>query len=160
MTTIAVDLKKGVMAADRRVVTASSYYHADKIFRIGHSLFGTAGNGMQCLAFIEWAKSKRIPAQLHKLIGEYDREGIIIAELNPYGIFLWDGWGFPERVRDPFLAVGSGGMAALEAMRHGMSAEDAIKRAMAHDECTGGEVQVCYLDEPITKRRRKNGASK
>lgn len=160
MTTIAVDVRKGVMAADRRVVTHSSYYHADKIFRIGASLFGTAGHGMQCLAFIEWVKGRRIPGQLHKLMGEYDREGISIVELNPYGVFLWDGWGFPERVWDQQLAVGSGGMAALEAMRHGLSAEDAVKRAMGHDEATGGEVQVCYLDEPTTKRKRKNAAGK
>jgi 20S proteasome alpha/beta subunit len=160
MTTIAVDLRAGVMAADRRVVTSSSYYHADKIFRIGASLFGTAGHGMQCLAFIEWLKSRRIPAQLHKLMGDYDREGIIIAELNPLGIFIWDGWGFPEKVRDDVIAIGSGGMAALEAMRHGVSAEDAVRRAMAHDECTGGEVQVCYLDEPPLKIKAPNGRRK
>lgn len=144
------------MAADRRVVTAGSYYHADKIFRIGHSLFGTAGAGMQCLAFIEWVKGRRNPLHLHKLMGEHDREGIIILELNPFGIFVWDGWGYPEKVLDSQIAVGSGSMAALEAMRHGASAEEAVKRAMTHDEATGGEVQVCYLDEPqIKKRTRK-----
>lgn len=163
MTTICVDASNGVMAADRRVVTASSFYNADKIFRVGHSLFGTAGSGMQCLAFIEWVKGKRNPLLLHKLMGEYDREGIIILELNPLGIFVWDGWGYPERVvNDRFMAVGSGSMAALEAMRHGATAEEAVKRAMAHDESTGGEIQVCYLDEPTIpiKKRRKNNAQK
>lgn len=163
MTTICVDAKEGVMAADRRVVTAGSFYNADKIFRINGSLFGTAGNGMQCLAFIEWVKGKRNPILLHRLMGDYDREGIIIVELNALGIFIWDGWGYPERVvHDRFMAVGSGGMAALEAMRHGATAEEAVKRAMAHDESTGGDIQVCYLDEPtiLTKKRTKKYAAK
>lgn len=154
MTTICVDVKNGVMAADRRVTGPLSFYHADKIFRVGHSLFGTAGAGMQCLAFIEWVKGRRNPLQLHKLMGDYDREGIMVLELNPFGCFIWDGWGFPERILDPYVAVGTGGQAALEALRHGVSAEEAVKRAMTHDECTGGEVQVCYLDEPQIKPKR------
>lgn len=155
MTTVAIT--REAMAADTRVIAGGSFYHANKIFRIGQSLIGTAGDGFACLAFVEWFKSPRRNAQtLHKMFAEQDRDDILIAELNPSGIYLWNGWGFPERINDPYFAIGSGGMAALEALRNGLDPDDAVRRAMAHDESTGAPVQLEYLLPPeLTKRKRR-----
>lgn len=157
MTTIAFN--RECIAADTRVITGGSYYHADKIFRVGNSLLGTAGDGDACLIFVEWFKSpKRNPLQLHKLLGEgFERCDIHIAEINPGGIYLWSGWGVGEKINEPFYAIGSGGTAALEAMRNDHSPEEAVKRAIAHDENTGSPVQVEYLLPPelLPKRKRR-----
>ena len=155
MTTIAVT--REAMAADTRVVNGGSFYHANKIFRIGQSLIGTAGDGFACLAFVDWFKSpRRNPQVLHKMFAELDRSEILIAELNPSGIYLWNGWGYPERINDPYYSIGSGSMAALEALRNGLDPDDAVRRAMAHDENTGAPVQLEYLLPPeLTKRKRR-----
>lgn len=157
MTTVAIT--REAIAADTRVVTGSSFYHAPKIFRAGQSLLGTAGAGFACLAFVEWFKSpRRNPQVLHKIFGEYDRDDILIAELNPSGIFLWDGWGYPERINDSFYSIGSGAMAALEAMRSGADPDDAVRRAIAHDENTGSPVQIEYLLPPeLSPKRKRRG---
>lgn len=157
MTTVAIT--REAIAADTRVVTGSSFYHAPKIFRVGQSLLGTAGAGFACLAFVEWFKSpRRNPQVLHKIFGEYDRDDILIAELNPSGIFLWDGWGYPERINDSFYAIGSGAMAALEAMRNGSDPDDAVRRAVAHDENTGSPIQIEYLLPPgLSPKRKRRG---
>lgn len=156
MTTIAVN--RECIAADTRVINGGPFYHAPKLFRVGQSILGTAGDGFGCLAFVEWFKSpRRNPATLHKMFVEYDRNDVLIAELNPGGIYLWNGWGYPERINDPMYAIGSGSMAALEAMRNGATPEDSIKRAQAHDEATGAPVQVEWLLPPelLPRRRRK-----
>jgi len=53
--------------------------------------------------------------------------------------------------------VGSGAQAALEALRCDKGLEESVVRAMDHDEYTGCEVQVMYLDQPglPAKRGRK-----
>lgn len=158
MTTIAVCKTEGVMAADTRVVTGGSFYHATKIFRIGDHLWGTAGAAFPCLAVIEWLKSpKRSPFLLHRAFADQDRDDVLLVGLGPEGICLLNGWGVFETVLDDKLAIGSGGTAALEAMRSGATAEEAVRRAMSHDECTGGHVQVEYLLPPelLPKRRKR-----
>lgn len=156
MTTIAAN--RECLAADTRVVNGSSYYHAPKIFRIGNSLLGTAGDGFACLAFVEWFKSpRRNPQTLHKMFAELDRDAIWIVELNPSGIHFWNGWGYPETIMDECFAVGTGGMAALEAMRSGKTPEEAVSRALAHDENSGPPIQVEWLLPPelLSKRKRR-----
>ena len=156
MTTLAVN--RECMAADTRVVTGGSYYHAPKIFRIGTSILGTAGDGFPCLAFVDWFRSpQRKPLVLHRIFNDYDRDSIWIVELNPGGIHFWNGWGYAEKILDEFFAVGSGGQAALEAMRHGLTPEEAVARATTHDENTGAPVQVEYLLPPELTRRKRRG---
>lgn len=157
MTTVAVN--RECIAADTRVITGGSYYHAPKLFRIGQSILGTAGDGFACLAFVEWFKSpRRNPGVLHKMFAEHDRDSIIVAELNAGGIYLWNGWGFAERLNDPYYAIGSGSMAALEAMRHGLDPEEAVRCATAHDESTGSPIQIEYLLPPeLAPKRKRRG---
>lgn len=148
MTTIVCN-RRG-MAADRRVVRHGSFYPAQKIFRVRDSLIGTAGHGDACLVFVEWFRRlRRKPADLHAILGGETsmewRDEIEIIELNRRGIFHWTGWGYGEKVLADSFAVGTGGMAALEALRGGKSLKAAIEAAIGHDENTGCGVQVEML---------------
>lgn len=147
MTTIAVNHLE--MAADTAVVNGGPLYHADKVFRIGNSILGTAGDGFMCLAFVEWFKGRRSMYGLHKMIPMDYRSDISIIELKPGGIYLWDGWGVPEKLNEKFYAIGSGSMVAVEAMTRGASPEEAVKSATRWDENTHAPIQVERL-----KRRR------
>ena len=154
MTTIVANLEG--MAADQRVsVDGAPHYKAAKIFRIGDSLFGTSGDGMMSLLMIDWLRkgAKNRPA-LYKLWGDYERSAFWILELNPSGLYLWDGWAIPEKLEDARYAIGSGAMAAMAALDGGASLEDSVKRAIGLDQYSGDPVQVEWLLPPELKRRR------
>lgn len=168
MTTIIAD-REG-MAADVRVTGGSSYWHAPKIFRVEdkngrESLFGTAGDGFMTLVMIEWLRSAaRDRAKLYENWTEHtDRDDIMLVELNPDGLFVWTGWGLPEKLLDDVMAIGSGGMAALAAYHSGKSLEESVLQAIRQDEYTGvqprGEPQVEWLVPQELKRasRRTKG---
>lgn len=148
MTTIAVNLQE--MSADTAVVNSGPLYYADKLFRIGVSIFGTAGDGYMDLAFIEWVKSsRRSPQSLQKQIPIEHRNDILCVELRPGGIYLWNGWGYGERIHGKFYAIGSGSMVAMEGLYRGDTPAEAVKAAMRWDENTGGPIQTERL-----KRKR------
>jgi hypothetical protein len=155
MTTIVANLE--CMAADSRVsVEGGPMYHADKIFRIGDSLFGTAGDAMMGLLMIDWLRGMRKNRlALYKLWTDYERSCFTLLELNSTGLYLWDGWAIPEKLKDSRYAVGSGAMAAIAALDSGRSPEDAVKAAMQQDVYTGNPVQVEYLLPPELTRRKR-----
>ena len=146
------------MAADRRVTNPGAYYPADKIFRIGHSLFGTAGDGFMSLVMIEWLKSNQRTSR-HALYRNWnentDKDEVWLLELNPHGIFLWNGWGVPEKIHLKRYAIGSGQMSALRAVDMGASLEDAVKGSGEYDEASGCGVQVEYLLPPELQPKKK-----
>jgi len=145
------------MAADTRVSdeTTGGSYPATKIFRVGNSLFGTAGHGSMCLVMIEWLKTARNRQVLYKQWADYEREQIWLLELNPKGLFLWDGWGVPEKVLRKSYAIGSGAKAALALMDKGDSPEDAVKGAAHYDMYTHPPVECEWLLPPELKRALK-----
>lgn len=156
MTTIAANLE--CMAADMRVSEDDgSHYPATKIFRIGQSLFGTAGHGGMTLVMVEWLKGARSRMALYKQWGDYDRDEVELLELNPSGLFVWTGWGIPERVHLDRYAIGSGRKAARAAMGKGDDPEAAIKVALEYDIYTAAPVQVEYLLPPELARRKRRG---
>lgn len=147
MTTIAANLE--CMAADTRVTCDSQpMYSATKIFRIKDSLFGTAGDAYMTLALLRWLEGPRDIYQLHTLFEHADKDEITVLELSPVGLFLWNGWGVPERLLNTSYAIGSGGMPAASALLRGESPEDAIRSSVELDPYTGGRVQVEWLDLP------------
>ena len=153
MTTIVANHEG--MAADTRVsVDGSAYYHANKLFRIGHSIFGTAGDGMMCLVMVEWLKTaQRNRHQLYKHWTENtERSACWLLELNPSGLYIWDGWGVPERINDKRYAIGSGQLAAIAALDSGSSLEDSVKIAARYDQYSGPPIQVEYLKPQKRKR--------
>lgn len=159
MTTIVANLE--CMAADQRVsAEGAPYYHANKIFRIGNSLFGTAGDGFMSLLMIDWLKKgAKNRAALYKLWTDYERSAFWLLELNPNGLFLWDGWAIPEKLNDTRYAIGSGALAAVGAMDSGKTPEEAVKVATSLDVYSGAPIQVEYLLPPeLSPRRRKTKA--
>src|SRR5690242_16720831 len=156
MTTIAVNHE--CMAADTRVSDEGTgfSYPATKIFRIGHSLFGTAGHGSMSLVMIEWLKTtQRNRDRLYKQWADYEREQFWLVELNPSGIFLWDGWGVPEKVLRKTFAIGSGAKSAMTLLDRGETPEEAVKGASDHDIYTHAPVQVEYLLPPELAKKAK-----
>lgn len=158
MTTIVASVDHGCMAADQRCsIEGSPHYKATKIFRIGGSLFGTAGDGMMGLLMIDWLqKGGKNRAALYKLWADYERSAFVLIELNERGLFLWDGWAIPEKLNDSCYAIGSGAFSALAAMQAGKSPEDAVKSAINLDQYSGDPIQVEYLLPPeLAPKRRK-----
>lgn len=157
MTTIVANLE--CMAADTRVsVDGAPHYHSTKIFRIGDSLFGTAGDGMMCLVMVEWLQSspKRNRQALYKnWTDNTERSACWLLELSPEGLFRWDGWGVREKLNDKRYAIGSGAQAALRAVDDGHTPEDAVKGATNYDQYSGAPVQVEYLLPPELTRKRR-----
>jgi len=161
MTTIAAN--RECMSADTRVsIETGQHYPATKIFRIGESLFGTAGHAMMCLVMIEWLKTpQRNRDRLYKQWSEenYYREECWLLELNPRGLFLWDGWGLPEKILSDHMAIGSGAKAALAAMAVGAEPEKAVKVAAGIDIYTHPPIQTEYLLPPeLLKPKRKRAS--
>lgn len=158
MTTIAAN--RECMSADTRVsIETGQHYPATKIFRVGESLFGTAGHAMMCLVMIEWLKTARNRQQLYKQWSEenYFREEVWILELNPRGLFLWDGWGVPEQVLSDHMAIGSGAKSALAVMAVGKGPEEAVRVATQIDIYSNPPIQTEWLLPPelVKKKRRK-----
>lgn len=154
MTTIVANLEG--MAADTRVsIEGSAFYHSNKIFRIGNSLFGTAGDGMMCLVMIDWLKTtQRSRHALYKNWTENtERSACWLLELNPTGLYTWDGWGVPEKLNEKRYAIGSGQIAAMARVDEGATLEDAVKAATRYDQYSGLPIQVEYL-KAKSKRKR------
>lgn len=148
------------MAADTRVsFETAPHYSANKIFRVGESLFGTAGDGFMCLVMVEWLKTARNRMNLYKQWNDYERDAIALLELNPRGLFLWDGWGVPEKIHGSRFAIGSGAQAAMRALDTGSTPEEAVKGAADYDIYTAAPVQVEYLLPPelARKGRKRRG---
>ncbi len=151
MTTIAV--KDGVMAADTLVTCGGPYTHMNKIQRIGTvSIAGICGEAFLGAILLDWLRTKRNPAMLHKIIPPDSRDSADVIELTPGGIVLWNGWGVPLRLLDKQYAIGSGAMAAMSAMLNGDSAEQAVRMATRMDEYSGLPIQVERLKPPKRKR--------
>lgn len=155
MTTIAANLE--CMAADTRVSNEGVHWHANKIFRIGDSLFGTAGDGFMCLVMIQWLKGPRSRQALYKQWADYERSNLWLLELNKDGLFVWDGWGVPEKLNEKRFAIGSGQQAAMKGLDSGESPEDAVKGAINYDQYSGEPLQVEYLLPPELKIKRRRG---
>jgi hypothetical protein len=155
MTTIVANLE--CMAADTRVVNEGPIYNANKIFRVGESLCGTAGDAFASLAFLDWFGGKRNIQALRKLFEHEDKASFVILELNPQGLFLWNGWGFSEALHNKSYAIGSGSMSAMNSMLRNESPEEAVRSTFPLDENTGGAVQIEYLLPPELAPKRKRG---
>lgn len=157
MTTIAANLE--CMSADTRVsCETGQHYPATKIFRVGESLFGTAGHSMMCLIMIDWLKTNRNRQRLYKEWSEenYYREEVWLLELNPRGLFLWDGWGVPEPILTDRMAIGSGAKSALAALTLGSTPENAVKIAAGIDIYTNPPIQTEWLlPKELQPKKRK-----
>jgi len=153
MTTVAASHE--CMAADQRITSGNPPARANKIKRIGDSLYAPSGSISLALVFFEWLETKRDKIRLYRLIPEDSRHDFEVLELSPQGLALWDGWGARLPILDKFYAIGSGGMSAMQAMKRGLSPEEAVSETFSLDECSGPAVQVEYLlPKELTRRKR------
>lgn len=144
-----------MMASDTRLSDEGGVTDVDKIYRVGNSILGICGDAMMARYFVEWFKTpKRNPHVLHTAIGhttETFRCEIGVLELNPGGLFYWDGWGVPLRIRNKFYAIGSGSGPAMTIMHKSQKRDapiEAVRYAMKTDQYTGGEIVHEWLVKP------------
>lgn len=161
MTTIVANLEG--MAADTRVSEdGAPHYPASKIFRIGNSLFGTAGHGDMCLVMVEWLRTaQRSRPALYKQWADYDRDQLVLLELRcPGELYRWTGWGLAERIHKDRFAVGSGAFPALatydalDALASEARLRTAVKAGCHLDQYSGDPIEYHALK---LKSRRKRG---
>jgi hypothetical protein len=132
-----------------------------KIRRIGDSLYIGTGHVSLSNLFLDWlAMPKRDVMRLHRLVPDDYRHEFEVLELSPDGLALWDGWGVRIPILDKFYAIGSGGLSAMQAMKRGLSPEEAVSETLSLDEASGGSVEVEYLLPPelrksLTPRRKR-----
>ena len=131
------------MAADSRATTetesgGSRLMRCEKMYRKiiktkrGREavILGFAGESMPSLLFLDWYGSgKESPRQVF-LDGSADFAVLILTR---DGLFEADGYCRPERVLEPFYAIGSGAKAAWGAMHAGASARKAVAIACKID---------------------------
>ena len=154
MTTLAANHE--CLAADQRMTSGNAPARMHKIRRIGDCLYAGCGNTSLITVFLNWLDApKKDPIRLYRLIPEDCRHEFEVLELAPSGLALWDGWGVRVPILDKFYAIGSGGQSAMQAMKRGLSPEEAVAETLSLDECSGGTVEVEYLLPPERRRKRR-----
>lgn len=140
------------MAADQRATDdGAPLCHVKKLWYIGDSIFGIAGDAHAAMVILRWMETKkRDPKALYEMFGEKDiawRYETVLLELSHSGLALWNGWGIPLPLLDDAYAIGTGAHAALAALDRGASPEDCIKQAAKRDQYSGvfREPEVLHL---------------
>lgn len=140
MTTIACNRKE--MAADSRFHEDGISFPCQKVFRIGGSLWGTAGETRGIGKFMRWLNDGQPDDKRPDFVGEMDE--FYIIELNANGIFYWDKHLFPTEILLPHFAIGSGGDFARAYLDAGMTPQQAVDTVCERglDYASAGPVQV------------------
>lgn len=144
MTTIVADAKRGLLVADSRITTYNelAQYSALKLFRIGKSIYGGAGDVLDELKFRRWV----MDGQPKKGRPIYQNDSFNVLELSKEGITLWDYTLAPQPLTEDSYAIGSGSKIALYVIRVlGKTAEEAIEEVAKIDIHTAPPVQVLEL---------------
>jgi len=142
MTTIAANLKS--MAGDTMISGISTCY-CDKIFRIRDTLVGVCGGNAYTTKFLEWYRKECPPDSMLDIGDDDDEKSFLALVLNSYGLWLYSNLCEPDKLHDPYYAIGSGSQAACEAMRRGDTPTQAVKAAMKWDCATGGRITELTL---------------
>lgn len=138
------------MAADSRGTLSSDIpYLCEKLFRVRGMLVGVCGEDKGIGRLIDFLRSGGGDPD------EWDFDDASALVLCPKrGILHFDQNGRPDRVKEPFFAIGAGASAALGAMEVGASAEEAVAAACRWNTNCGLPVVSMQLT-PAAKRRHK-----
>lgn len=157
MTTIA--FRDGVLAADSRETSGcedSGQLAApcDKIFRVGPFVVALQGDTTPGMIWLNWFRTahsavvtdnpyKPVSRQLLPVYDElvermlqHEADFTAVVLCPDKRLFIYDEWGFPQRITAPYYAVGSGSKVAYGALFNGASATAAVEAACAHDPYT------------------------
>lgn len=134
MTTIVGDWRKKILVADSQYSDddVGIKYHHDKVFEIDGEWFAGAGHQSDIEKVLHYLKNK-----LKRKPKLQNNNSFIWLRKN--GLYNCDNSLDWEKT-DTFIAIGSGAMAAEALLRHGLSAEEAVKGACDVD---------LYSSEPI-----------
>ncbi len=148
MTTIAYDVRKGVIAADSREVWVDGGYNlCEKLFRIksgphkGH-IVGTSGASSPGIVFVDWYANpkKSEPPKI-----QFEDEYFTCLVLTPEGAFTVDDHCRLVRCIEPRGAIGSGAPFAIGAMDMGATPKQAVAIACRHSAYSGPPVVTMSL---------------
>lgn len=144
MTTIAV--RNGIMAADSRVTHDSEaggtrLFRTEKVFRKGKVLIGLAGESEPGLIFLDWYGTGKEPPSI-LIAGDADFTALVLTRR---GLYEYGKYCRPEKVLEPFYAIGSGCKAALGAMHMGANAQTAVRIACKIDPYSAPPIVVMPL---------------
>jgi hypothetical protein len=145
------------IVCNKMVMVADSCFHEDgiafscvKLHRVGHSIFGLAGETRGEYKFLEWIRGGKRADTRPTFEGDMDE--FYALELNSAGIFYWDKHLFGVEAKEPFLAIGSGGDFARAFMVMGLSPQQAVQKVCdtGLDYASRGPIQVELLTEEGT----------
>lgn len=137
MTTV-IATKKAIYADS--LCDCSIAFYSDKIFRVGESIYGVAGDLEEALQFIEWRKTGNNKPEFAESV-DFDA-----IEVNKTGIYLWQTKLVRMAVKNKTYAIGSGGQYAMGAMDEGATPEKAMKIAEKRDSSTRLPLQKIELN--------------
>ena len=150
MTTIAVDVEQGVMAADRQV-TANDHetvIHCDtKIEHIAGYLVAAAGNEGPCEILYDWLRYgdwDDPPTPMDHLDAEDD---FSVLMLGDDGLWSIDKFMRPIRLYSRFYGIGTGGGFAWAVLEAGCGIEKAIQTAIKMDPFSGMGYDIVYIND-------------
>jgi 20S proteasome alpha/beta subunit len=135
MTTIAY--RDGIMACDSAISMGNHLWSfTQKIVQGRNFAAGAAGDLVEAVQFLEWAKSGFIKTKKPEEDLE-EFEGIVAY---PDRILFYNSKLSPIELVTDFVAIGSGTAFAMGAMAHGASAEEAVAIACQYDNETSGPI--------------------
>jgi hypothetical protein len=138
LTTIAADVRTGIMVSESRCTNGSTWVPSTKIYRIGDELIGIAGAVIDEQKWLKWHRSGR-KGPRPKL------EAFSALILRKGELYEADAQGLEMLIERGFHAIGSGGAAATAVMLAGHEAEEAVRIACLVDAGSGGDLQIHRL---------------
>lgn len=138
MTTVAADLRTGKMAADTMVSDGAIRTRMQKVVRHGDALIGVAGGLEDIQTWLRWYRGGRKGTKPKV-------SNVSALVLTKDTLMQWHGATETE-CEHPFIAIGSGGMAAMACMHLGHSVEEAVRAAAEVDPDSCAPIQVECLN--------------
>jgi ATP-dependent protease HslVU (ClpYQ) peptidase subunit len=139
MTTIIVDMQRGIVGADAQVGHDTHKFLCTKLHKVRRMVIGTSGYAIDGESFERWMAStkKGEPPRLDESF-----EALVCHEngrVEHYGADLRP---LPIEEVNRFFAIGSGGAPALGAVFAGATLEAALEIAARIDPSTGAPFQI------------------
>lgn len=137
MTTVCFDGE--TLASDSRMHGDKEYYqdNCKKIFKVGASYIGIAGDVSEGLLFLRWRKD--MTKEKPELTDAFDA-----LEIKDGIAYQWDKYLILLELGKT-AAIGSGCQFAIAAMECGKTAKEAIEVAKKFDSGTGGKVKAVKI---------------
>jgi len=125
-------------------------FKSEKLYRVGRSIIGAAGSTMLINGWLD-AYRRRRKYKIPLGLSEEDLD-LNVLIVNKKGIWHMDETLAVDRVKEPFMTIGSGAQAAFAVLRYQQrhsipyDYKLAIEIASEIDEATRLPLQVIYLD--------------